>query len=190
MVFYAPTVNSYKRFRAGSWAPTRLAWSHDNRTASFRVVGKGPSLRIECRIPGADCNPYLCFAAALASGLDGIANKIEPPPLFDRRCLRRASPCRPSPRPCAKPRKSFESSPFVREALGDEVAATLRPFLRDRAVRLRYRGHRLGAQALLLKYSKPVGQAIAFCGLLGWAFRPRNLMKNWHHGKGGSGRSV
>ena len=83
MVFYAPTVNSYKRFRAGSWAPTRLAWSHDNRTASFRVVGKGPSLRIECRIPGADCNPYLCFAAALASGLDGIANKIEPPPLFE-----------------------------------------------------------------------------------------------------------
>jgi glutamine synthetase len=65
-------------------APLRatLAWSHDNRTASFRVVGKGPSLRIECRIPGADCNPYLCFAAALASGLDGIANKIEPPPLF------------------------------------------------------------------------------------------------------------
>src|SRR5204863_3221334 len=73
MVFYAPTVNSYKRFRSGSWAPTRLAWSYDNRTASFRVVGSGPGLRIECRIPGADCNPYLCIAAAIASGLDGIA---------------------------------------------------------------------------------------------------------------------
>jgi len=83
MVFYAPTINSYKRFEDGSWAPTRLAWCYDNRTAGFRVVGKGQSLRIECRIPGADCNPYLAYAAVLASGLDGINNKIEPPPLFE-----------------------------------------------------------------------------------------------------------
>ena len=62
MVFYAPTVNSYKRYVDASWAPTRLAWSHDNRTAGFRVVGDGQSLRIECRIPGADCNPYLALA--------------------------------------------------------------------------------------------------------------------------------
>jgi glutamine synthetase len=82
MVFYAPTVNSYKRFVDASWAPTRVAWSYDNRTAAFRVVGQGSSLRIECRIPGADCNPYLTFAAALASGLDGIRNRIEPPPCF------------------------------------------------------------------------------------------------------------
>jgi len=82
MVFYAPVVNSYKRYVDASWAPTRLAWSYDNRTAAFRVVGRGPSLRIECRIPGADCNPYLAFAAALASGLDGIRNRIEPPPGF------------------------------------------------------------------------------------------------------------
>ena len=82
MVFYAPTVNAYKRYEDGSWAPTRLAWSYDNRTAGFRVVGRGDSLRIECRIPGADVNPYLGFAAALASGLDGIANQIEPPPIF------------------------------------------------------------------------------------------------------------
>ncbi|HID51769.1 MAG TPA: glutamine synthetase, partial [Anaerolineae bacterium] len=82
MVFYAPTVNSYKRYEDGSWAPTRLAWSYDNRTAGFRVVGRGDSLRIECRIPGADVNPYLGFAAALASGLDGITNQIEPPPIF------------------------------------------------------------------------------------------------------------
>ncbi|HKX27477.1 MAG TPA: glutamine synthetase family protein, partial [Blastocatellia bacterium] len=59
MVFYAPTVNSYKRYVDGSWAPTRLAWSYDNRTGGFRVVGHDQSLRIECRIPGADCNPYL-----------------------------------------------------------------------------------------------------------------------------------
>lgn len=82
MACYAPTINSYKRFEDGSWAPTRLAWSYDNRTAGFRVVGKGNSLRIECRIPGADCNPYLAYAAALASGLDGIANQIEPPEIF------------------------------------------------------------------------------------------------------------
>ncbi len=83
MPFYAPTINSYKRFVDSSWAPTRLAWSYDNRTAGFRVVGKGSSLRIECRIPGADCNPYLAFAASLASGLDGIKNKIEPPVCFE-----------------------------------------------------------------------------------------------------------
>lgn len=82
MPFYAPTVNSYKRFADASWAPTRLAWSHDNRTAGFRITGKGENLRIECRIPGADCNPYLAFAAALASGLDGIKNKIKPPEMF------------------------------------------------------------------------------------------------------------
>eukprot|EP00455_Lapot_gusevi_P027218 TRINITY_DN287_c0_g1_i5.p1 TRINITY_DN287_c0_g1~~TRINITY_DN287_c0_g1_i5.p1 ORF type:complete len:525 (+),score=211.83 TRINITY_DN287_c0_g1_i5:46-1575(+) len=82
MPFYAPTINSYKRFQTSSWAPTRLVWSYDNRTAGYRVVGSGKSLRIECRIPGADVNPYLAFAASLASGLDGIRNKIEPPPYF------------------------------------------------------------------------------------------------------------
>jgi glutamine synthetase len=82
MVCYAPTVNSYKRYQSQSWAPTKIAWSTDNRTAGFRIVGSGPSLRIECRIPGADVNPYLAYAAALASGLDGIANEIEPPEEF------------------------------------------------------------------------------------------------------------
>lgn len=82
MPFYAPTVNSYKRFVDASWAPTRLAWSYDNRTGGFRVVGHGQSLRIECRIPGADCNPYLALAASLASGLDGVRNRTEPPECF------------------------------------------------------------------------------------------------------------
>lgn len=81
--FYAPYPNSYKRYVSQSWAPTTIAWSYDNRTAGFRVVGEGPSLRIECRIPGADANPYLAFAASLAAGLDGIKNKIEPPPIFE-----------------------------------------------------------------------------------------------------------
>ena len=121
MVFYAPTVNSYKRYRSGSWAPTRLAWSYDNRTASFRVVGKGPSLRIECRIPGADCNPYLCFAASLASGLDGIDQRTEPPTIFEGDMYAaRAIPAIPATLRDAT--ACFESSEFVRQALGAEVA--------------------------------------------------------------------
>ena len=88
MVCYAPTVNSYKRFEDESWAPTRIAWADDNRTAGFRIVGSGPSLRIECRIPGADANPYLAYAAAIASGLDGIEHQIEPPERLDGNAYR------------------------------------------------------------------------------------------------------
>ncbi len=80
--FYAPYPTSYKRFVAGSFAPTGIAWSYDNRTAGFRIVGHGPAVRIECRVPGADANPYLAFAVTLAAGLDGIAKQIEPPPIF------------------------------------------------------------------------------------------------------------
>ncbi len=80
--FYAPYPNSYKRYVSQSWAPTAIGWSYDNRTAGFRIVGHGNSLRIECRIPGADCNPYLAYAASIAAGLDGIENKIEPPGIF------------------------------------------------------------------------------------------------------------
>src|SRR6185369_6995180 len=58
----APNINSYKRYQAGSFAPTAVAWSYDNRTAGFRVVGHGPSLRVECRVPGADANPYIVYA--------------------------------------------------------------------------------------------------------------------------------
>src|SRR6184192_16625 len=81
-LFLAPTINSYKRYVTGSWAPTTLAWGHDNRTCGFRVVGHGSSLRTETRIPGGDLNPYLAFAALLAAGLHGIENKLELPPAF------------------------------------------------------------------------------------------------------------
>jgi glutamine synthetase len=81
--FYAPYPASYKRYIPGSFAPTAVAWSYDNRTAGFRIVGHGPALRIECRAAGADANPYLAFAVTLAAGLDGIANKIEPPEAFE-----------------------------------------------------------------------------------------------------------
>ena len=76
-LFFAPTVNSYKRYRSSSFAPVSVAWDTDNRTCGFRVVGHGKSQRIENRIPGADVNPYLAFAATLAAGLDGINRKME-----------------------------------------------------------------------------------------------------------------
>ncbi len=69
---YAPTVNSYRRYVPDSWAPTAVVWGEDNRTCGFRVLGQGPSRRVECRVPGADVNPYLALAAAIASGLYGI----------------------------------------------------------------------------------------------------------------------
>jgi len=75
--FFAPTVNSYKRYQSASWAPTKMAWSHDNRTVGFRVVGEGSSLRIENRMPGADTNPYLAFAAMLAAGMAGIEEQLD-----------------------------------------------------------------------------------------------------------------
>jgi glutamine synthetase len=78
-VFLAPNVNSYKRYAAGSWAPTTLAWGNDNRTCGFRVVGHGAGRRVETRIPGGDVNPYLGFAAIVASGLYGIEQGLEPP---------------------------------------------------------------------------------------------------------------
>ena len=103
-IFLAPTINSYKRYAAGSWAPTTLAWGNDNRTCGFRLVGHGASRRVETRIPGGDVNPYLAFAAMIAAGLHGIENELELPPgargerlrvgrgaLSRRRCARRSS---------------------------------------------------------------------------------------------------
>jgi glutamine synthetase len=81
-LFLAPYINSYKRFQAGSFAPTKAIWSRDNRTAGFRVLGAGPSLRVECRVPGADANSYLAFAALLAAGLHGIEQGLEPGPAY------------------------------------------------------------------------------------------------------------
>ena len=122
MVFYAPTVNSYKRYVEGSWAPTRIAWSYDNRTAGFRVVGGGQSLRIECRIPGADCNPYLAFAAALASGLDGIGEKIEPPECISGD-LYGATDVQQVPKTLGEAVQHFATSDFAQGAFGEEVVA-------------------------------------------------------------------
>ncbi|MCK6692602.1 MAG: glutamine synthetase family protein [Thermoanaerobaculia bacterium] len=120
MPFYAPTVNSYKRFADASWAPTRLAWSYDNRTAGFRVVGHGPNLRIECRIPGADCNPYLAFAASLASGLDGLKNKTEPPECFTGD-IYAAKHLPRVPYTLGEAVATFKNSDFVKKTFGENV---------------------------------------------------------------------
>jgi glutamine synthetase len=120
MVFLAPTVNSYKRYVDGSWAPTRIAWSYDNRTAGVRVVGHGDSLRVECRIPGADCNPYLALAGLLASGLDGIAQRTEPPGCFEGDVYA-ARDLPHVPRSLAEATDLFAASPFAKAAFGQQV---------------------------------------------------------------------
>jgi glutamine synthetase len=129
MAFFGPTVNSYKRYQDGSWAPTRVAWSYDNRTAGFRVVGEGHSLRIECRIPGADVNPYLAYAGVLAAGIDGILNQIEPPAVFEGDVYQAAHLPR-VPRTLRDAVDLFEASDFVREAFGDLVKEHYTHFLR------------------------------------------------------------
>ena len=120
VVFYAPTVNSYKRYVDASWAPTRLAWSNDNRTAGFRVVGAGSATRIECRIPGADCNPYLALAASLASGLDGISQKTEPPEAFVGD-IYAAKDLPRVPYSLNQAVEGFAQSKFARKVFGEDV---------------------------------------------------------------------
>ncbi len=129
MVFYAPTVNAYTRYQTGSWAPTRLAWSYDNRTAGFRVVGHGQSLRIECRIPGADCNPYLVYAAALASGLAGIREKIEPPAIVEGDVYTHEKGVT-LPGSLREAVEIFTQSAFAREAFGPRVVEHYTHFFR------------------------------------------------------------
>lgn len=119
-LFYAPFINSYKRYQAGSFAPTRLAWSFDNRTVGFRVIGRGPSVRVENRIPGADANPYIAFAATIAAGLDGIENRIDPGDAFQGDAYKAETlPCVPNTLSDAI--EALEASSFARHALGDDV---------------------------------------------------------------------
>ena len=129
MPLYAPTVNSYKRYVDASWAPTRIAWSIDNRTAGFRVVGEGQARRIECRIPGADCNPYLALAALLASGLDGIASRVEPPAVYEGDVYAAADLER-VPSSLREATDAFASSAFAKQAFGADVVEHYAHFFR------------------------------------------------------------
>jgi len=118
-VFFAPTVNSYKRYAAGSWAPTTLAWGNDNRTCGFRVVGHGKARRVETRIPGGDVNPYLAFAALIASGLHGIEQDLEAPPPLQGNAYE--SDAERFPSTLRDAIAALEAGTIARAAFGDQV---------------------------------------------------------------------
>lgn len=117
---FAPFVNSYKRYQLGSWAPTAVVWSRDNRTAGFRIVGEHGSLRVENRLPGADMNPYLGYAATIAGGLHGIENEIEAPEMFVGNAYEAKGVTR-LPSSLHEAVDEFEKSAVAREAFGDFV---------------------------------------------------------------------
>ena len=119
--FLAPYVNSYKRFQVGTFAPTKIVWSRDNRTSGFRLVGENSqAIRIECRIGGADLNPYLAFAALLAAGMAGIDEKLELEKPFsgDAYGSRRL---RDVPKTLREAAAFMDKSKMLRDALGDVV---------------------------------------------------------------------
>jgi glutamine synthetase len=115
----APNVNSYKRFADSSFAPTSIAWGRDNRTCAFRLVGHGQSLRVECRVPGGDVNPYLALAALVAGGLHGVERRLELEPECVGNAYAAAKPR--IPRTLRDAAARFEASPIARAALGGEV---------------------------------------------------------------------
>jgi glutamine synthetase len=118
-LFLAPNINSYKRFARGSFAPTAVAWGKDNRTCAFRIVGHGPSLRLECRVPGGDVNPYLGISAMVAAGLYGIDNGL---PLEEEYVGNAYEADRPRvPANLREARELFAGSEVAREAFGEEV---------------------------------------------------------------------
>ncbi|MCL6547565.1 MAG: glutamine synthetase family protein [Alicyclobacillus sp.] len=121
-VLFAPNVNSYKRYAKASWAPTNVVWGWDNRTTGLRIVGRGESLRIENRFPGADANPYLAYAAFIAAGLEGIEQRLPLPEAWGGNGYEAEG----TPRLPASLREAadvFEGSRFARRAFGDTVWA-------------------------------------------------------------------
>jgi glutamine synthetase len=118
-LFLAPNVNSYKRYTAGSFAPTAVAWGHDNRTCALRVVGHGSSLRLENRVPGGDVNPYLALAAIIAAGLHGVDKGL---PLEEEFTGNAYNSDKPSvPRTLREARDLFADSEVARQAFGADV---------------------------------------------------------------------
>jgi glutamine synthetase len=117
---FAPTINSYKRFQPDQFAGTALALGDDNRSCAFRLVGRGPSYRVENRIPGADVNPYYAYSATIAAGLDGIDRELPAPEIFagnawtgdDISCV---------PTSMHEALRRFEEAKMLRAAFGDEV---------------------------------------------------------------------
>ncbi|WP_316932018.1 glutamine synthetase family protein [Nocardioides marmotae] len=118
-LLYAPNINSYKRFADGSFAPTAIAWGMDNRTCAVRLVGSGPSARLENRVPGGDVNPYLAIAAMIAGGLHGIENDLDPVPPTEGNAYTQGLEL--VPRTLREARDAFTSSKVARSAFGDAV---------------------------------------------------------------------
>ena len=118
-LFYAPNINSYKRFAVGSFAPTSVAWGNDNRTCALRVVGHGAGMRVENRVPGGDMNPYLGLAAMLAGGLYGIENELTLEPALEGNAYTADKPHVPGT--LQEARDLFAASQIARVAFGDEV---------------------------------------------------------------------
>jgi glutamine synthetase len=117
--FYAPNINSYKRYQPGSFAPTAAAWGWDNRTCAMRVVGHGPSLRFENRVPGGDVNPYLAVAAMIAAGLHGVENELDVPPPFSGNAY--AADFEHVPTTLQEAMHLLQGSKLARLALGEAV---------------------------------------------------------------------
>ena len=118
-LMFAPYVNSYKRFVEGSFAPTAVAWGHDNRTCAMRVVGHGEALRVENRLPGADINPYLALSAMIAAGLHGIDAELPLEPPLEGNAYQSDAPRVPTN--LYEARDLFGASEVAREAFGSEV---------------------------------------------------------------------
>jgi glutamine synthetase len=121
-LLFAPNVNSYKRYAAGSFAPTTVAWGHDNRTCALRVVGHGPSRRFENRIGGGDLNPYLALSAIIASGLHGVDAGLEPGQALEGNAYADTEHPR-LPGTLRDARELFAASVVAQEAFGEEVVA-------------------------------------------------------------------
>ncbi|WP_304455786.1 glutamine synthetase family protein [Nocardiopsis sp. YSL2] len=115
----APNINSYKRYVPGSFAPTAVAWGHDNRTCALRLVGHGPSLRVENRVPGGDVNPYLATAALIAAGLHGVDKAVEPPAPLTGNAY--ASGLATVPTSLREALELWENSELARTAFGEDV---------------------------------------------------------------------
>ena len=119
-LLFAPTINSYKRYAAGSFAPTTVAWGPDNRTCALRLIGHGPSLRIECRVPGGDVNPYLALAGLIAAGLAGVKQDLElPPPVTGNAYTEHELPRVPAS--IEEALALWVASPLAAEAFGADV---------------------------------------------------------------------
>src|SRR6516165_7629833 len=127
-LFYAPNINSYKRFAEGSFAPTAVAWGLDNRTCALRVVGHGRNIRVECRVAGGDVNPYLAVAALIAGGLYGVERGLEPPEpyvgnAYEAYGAGRAPGVERLPATLAEAATVLGASTLARDAFGDDVVA-------------------------------------------------------------------